>query len=134
MTNDELDKQLNECFQGSDAIVIVALMFLSSNRNSFIPELMSFLNLDTLKKFLFIYGGETITVPSVKEFEFQLTCAMTVYYRAVKKKQWQWIKEKLNLDPEKFTKVRYACIHFLRSAKQGDLDFLKNITDLGDPV
>lgn len=130
MNDNNLELELNSCFKDSDALVIVALMFLSNKKNSLIPEIMSFFDLKMLKQFLYMYGGETIVIPSVKEFEFQLTCAIALYYKEVKNQRWCWIKKKLEIeDVNKFNRVKKACIHFFNNARDSDIDFLKNISN-----
>jgi len=131
MKNKELERHLKSCFKRSDALVIVALMFLS-NKKSLVPEIMSIFDLETLNTFLYLYGGETIQIPTVKDFEFQLTCAIALYYKEVKGKRWDWIRKRLDLDNYQEEKVKKSCAYFLKNAKECDLNFLKNISDQGD--
>ena len=132
MNNSDLDRLITTCFNKPDALIIVALMFLSKKEKSIIPELMTLFNSNILTKFLYMYGGETIKIPTVKEFNFLLTCSISLYYRKVKRKNWSWIYEKLEILEKDKKLIQRECNNFIKKANKGDLEFIENIFDTGD--
>ena len=74
----------NESFfeDNIDIYYLAMLLLLSNEHKTFsrIPELCLVLDEDNLDRFLSVYGGQTITIPTKEKFSSYLKTVMVYYY------------------------------------------------------
>lgn len=73
----------NDFFEDNIDIYYLAMLLLLSNEHktfSRIPELCLVLDEDNLQRFLSVYGGQTIKVPTKEKFNSYLKTVLVYYY------------------------------------------------------
>lgn len=82
----------------SELIKISLMKRGSKNPNSLIyTEIYNLLGLDKFTELLSLVDGQTITLPTKKEFKDTIVTVLCYYYRNILNMEWKDIKEKLGL-------------------------------------
>jgi hypothetical protein len=111
----------------SNAILYIAMSFLSSKKNSLIPELLAILDIEQISTFIKMYGGESLKIPSPEEFHKDLIAATAAYYIIAENRDWTWIAEKYDLNGHEIRSIRTTLERWLENARPEEIEFLKNI-------
>ena len=111
----------------SNAILYIAMSFLSSKKNSLVPELLSILSIEQISTFVKMYGGENLKIPSPEEFQKELIAASAAYYIVGERQTWEWVQDKYDLNGHEIRSIRTTLERWIASAPQEEIDFLKNI-------
>lgn len=86
-TKSNYDKDLLESITSNSDLYYIALILLSAfNKKGYkkIPELALVLDEDNLMRFLDMYGGQTLQIPTKEEFSRYLKAIAVYYYTEIK--------------------------------------------------
>ena len=91
-----------------DIIKLVLLKNSMKNKNYLkLVELYSYFGLDEFVDLIDIMNGSTVSFPTIEEFKDTVKLAISYYYKFLKNKSWDEIKEIIN-DDEGGTNVKYG--------------------------
>jgi hypothetical protein len=91
-----------------DIIKLAMLKNSMKNKNSLkLVELYNYFGLDAFVDLIDIMNGTTISFPSIEEFKDTVKLSISYYYKFLKNKSWDEIKEIIN-DEEGGTNVKYG--------------------------
>lgn len=90
-------------FQG---LLFLAMSVSSVRSKSPIPELVLMTDTNQLMDMIKIFGGQTIRIPTVTEFQEDMHTAIAIYHVEVEGKSWDWFAEQYNIDGFKMRTIR----------------------------
>lgn len=100
-----MDKKL---IKSEDALIYITISMLSKTRpyKGFLPEILTvFKDLDSLKNFIRIFGGETIKVPTSEKFAEDLNIAIMAYHIKIEGKTRAWVGKKFGVNGNKLRQL-----------------------------
>jgi len=110
--------------------VYIAISFLSSEKQSLIPELLSILKDHQIVQLVQMYGGETIKIPTAEEFSDNLLSAMGAYHVHVQGGTWEAFAKIHGLKRNQMRRYKTKVNHWLRSQTDDELEFLSKMSSI----
>jgi hypothetical protein len=100
MIENELKKLFTTIKGSNNDELNYVLMHLMADKNDLFSSMFCLFSLDEIYKFVLLYGGTTIKVPTVDRFKETLNTFIAYYLREIKKEEWVDIKQKFpSIDP-----------------------------------
>lgn len=82
----------------SSLIFIALSMLMTNNKETVIPEILYIMSPQQLTKFISMYSGETIKVPTLEEFRLTLETAIVTFSFLAEKKDFVTIFQERNIN------------------------------------
>jgi hypothetical protein len=93
---------------------------MSRQKDGLVPEVMYLMDPNQLIKFLDMFGGRYLYVPTREEFAKDLEAALFIYYRFCEGKTTLAIQEMLNIDGNKLRSIQQKVNQYIEfSNKEG---------------
>lgn len=89
---DEHERLLNS----SEIYYLCMSSLLMNGKSSIVPEALLIMRPDQFIRFIKVFGGYTVRVPSINEFRLEMLSCIALYYRTVGR-TWPWIFKKLEI-------------------------------------
>jgi hypothetical protein len=111
----------------SSSVAYLALSVLCSSQNSLIPELLYLFSPKQLVDFIRIYGGETLTIPTPKEFGRDLMVALASYHIMAEEKSWDWFELTYCVDKEDARIIKMKLERWWRQLTPDEVMFIESL-------
>ena len=109
------------------SVVYMALSVLCSNQNSLVPELLYLFSPRQLVDFIKIYGGETLQVPSSKEFSLDLLTALASYHIMAENKSWEWFEQAYHVDKPEVKAIKLKLGQWWSRLTPDEVTFIESL-------
>lgn len=110
------------------AMLFVTLDICQSRGQSFIPEVVQILSPEQLATFVKMYDGETIKVPTVEEFLYDLRLSQIAYYVYAENKSWDWVTLTYGLNGNDSRWVKHHLENWWEETSEATREFLLGIS------
>jgi hypothetical protein len=108
----------------NSSVVHLAISILCAGRNSLILELLYVLSPTQIAKFMKIYAGETIKIPTIAEFRYDILAALAYVHVHKEGKSFDWFEIKYGLDGNSVRSVRKRLERWKSQLSDNEADFL----------
>ena len=108
----------------NSSVVHLAISILCARPNSLIPELLYVLSPTQIVKFMKIYAGETIKIPTIAEFRYDILAALAYVHVHKEGKSFDWFEIKYGLDGNSVRSVRKRLERWKSQLGYNEADFL----------
>jgi hypothetical protein len=106
------DKIPSDLHSRSHFFYLALCYFMSKNSASILPESLYIMSPDQILKFIDVYGGSSIRVPSRKELGEDLHVVIALYYKHKLGINWIQIQNKMNLTEVKLAQMKKKVAEF----------------------
>jgi hypothetical protein len=77
--------------------------------------------------FIKVFGGETIKVPTPREFSSDLFAGLACYHVLVEGKSWDWFELKYGLNGNTIRAIQNKLDYWIKRLSSEELDFIKSL-------
>lgn len=124
---DKDDDDDNITINPESSISYIAMSILCSSQNSLVPEILYLFSPEQIIKFIQIFGGETLYVPTPEEFSKDLMAGLACYHIMVEGKSWDWFQLYYNINGNIVRSLKTKIEKWLSQLSEEEKEFIETL-------